>query len=259
MIRRPSRAGSNSSDADLPSYGRRRPSGPSGSSSPVDNDYDSDVESEGHDGDYFYGGYQSPTGSPRFSFKDKALPGRALRLRRFLLTFTRSPWAFFLSTTFIFFVTTTRYRTRQRHLLEELQINSVEEVIAAFTKMKEDNRRWEREIFAQKGAERETHARYTALERSNRLLQKERDELRGKVESPERRNEELKIKAREEAWKQQIQLLREATVRESRRAAIEKYVLACRNTPVLRTCYRMNDCHDCSVFFFPHTFFSLTP
>jgi hypothetical protein len=203
----------------LPSYGRRRIFDNS-----KEPDYDYDSESEGTDGDYFYGGYQSPA-HPQ-SFKDKALPraGFVNRLRSCMMRFKIYPWVIFLTLTVIFFLLTIRYRSQQSRLLGEIQLNSVDEVIEAFSKLKEDNRKWERETFSQKGAEREAHARYAALERSNRMLQKERDELRVKHESPERRNEELKIAAREQAWKHQVQLLQQATVREARRAASEKYV-----------------------------------
>lgn len=134
------------------------------------------------------------------------------------------PGVLFLFLSGIFFILATRYRSQQRHLLQEIQLKSVDEVIDAFAKLKEDNRKWEREIFSQKGAEREAHARYAALERSNRMLRKERDDLHDKYESPERRNEELRIVAREDAWKHQVALLQQATVQESYRAATEKYV-----------------------------------
>jgi hypothetical protein len=235
MLRRPTRGGStgnlsygngNGNGAaaapGLPSYGRRR--------MPLDNskepDYDYDSESEGGEGDNFsYGGYQSPA-AIRESFKDKALHriGFISRLRTWMMKFRINPWVLFLFMSGIFFILATRYRAQQQHLLQEIQLKSVDEVIDAFAKLKEDNRKWEREIFSQKGAEREANARYSALERSNRMLRKERDELHDKYESPERRNEELRIAAREDAWKNQVALLQEATVQESYRAATEKYV-----------------------------------
>jgi hypothetical protein len=209
--------------AGLPDYGRNTASRILDNSKEPDYDYDS--ESDGGDGDYCYGGYQSPSAPPQ-SFKDKALPryGFTSRLRIWMMRFRIYPWVLFLLLSVIFFVLATRYRSQQRHLLEEIQLNSVDEAIEAFARLKEDNRKWEREIFSQKGSEREAHARYSSLERSNRMLRTERDQLHAKYESPERRNEELKVVAREEAWKHQVQLLQEATIRESRRAATEKYV-----------------------------------
>jgi hypothetical protein len=204
----------------LPSYGRRR------NFDSKEPDYDYDSESDGGDGDFCYGGYQSPSSSPR-SFKDKEFrPGGGFinRLRIWMTKFKIYPWVLFLILSVIFLLLVARYRSEQRHLLEEIQLNSVDEVIDAFTKLKEDNRKWEREIFSQKGAEREAHARYSSLERSNRMLRKERDDLHVKYESSGRRSEELRVTAREDAWKHQVQLLQEATVREARRAATEKYV-----------------------------------
>jgi hypothetical protein len=235
MLRRPSQrgllSGNGSSNGSgnageaigLPSYGRRRAFNNS-----KEPDYDYDSESDGGagtDGDYFYGGYHSPSGSPQ-AFKDKALRrgGFINRLRILMRRFKIYPWVFFLILSIIFFLLAKRYRSEQRHLLEEIQLQSVEEVIDAFTKLKEDNRKWEREIFSQKGAEREAHARYSSLERSIRVLRKERDELHDKYESPERRKEELRIAAREAAWKHQVHLLQQNTIHESRRAVTAKYV-----------------------------------
>lgn len=252
MLRRPSRVPSSASNgssngsgasaspqAALPSYGRSTKARTSFDNSAMtttcspsatfDNskepDFDYDSESDGGDGDYFYGGYQSSSGPPQ-TFKGKALPrvGFISRLRIWMMRLKIYPWVLFLLLSTIFFLLATRYRAQQRHLLQEIQLSSVDEVIETFNRLKEDNRKWEREIFSQKGSEREAHARYSSLERSNRMLRKERDQLHAKYESPERRNEELKIAAREQAWKQQVQLLQEATVREARRAATEKYV-----------------------------------
>jgi hypothetical protein len=241
MLRRPSRipAATNGSSngagasvgahAGLPSYGRSASARSLCLDNSTEPDFDYDSESDGGDGDYFYGGYQSPAAPPRppqSPFKDKVLPrfGFIKRLRIWMMRFKNYPWVLFLLLSVIFFLLATRYRSQQRHLLEEIQLNSIDEAIDAFARLKEDNRKWEREIFSQKGSEREAHARYSSLERSNRMLRKERDQLHDKYESPERRNEELKIAAREDAWKHQVQLLKEATVREARRAATEKYV-----------------------------------
>jgi hypothetical protein len=233
ILRRPSRVphatngcrNGTGTHAGLPNYGRNTTPRTLDNSKEPDYDEYEDSESDGGDGDYSYGGYQSPTAPPQ-SFKDKALPryGFINRLRIWMMTFRIYPWVLFLLLSVIFFLLATRYRMQQRHLLEEIQLNSVDEAIEAFARLKEDNRKWEREIFSQKGSEREAHARYSSLERSNRMLRTERDQLHAKYESPERRNEEMKIAAREGAWKHQVQLLQEATVRESRRAATEKYV-----------------------------------
>lgn len=219
MLRRPSaRTSVTKPPGDgLPSYGRRRPFGTG--STQVDYEYDS--ESEGNDGDYFYGGYGSPASSQEF--KDKALPPRGNRLRLAIWKCRMMSLSVPIAAlTLLFMLSTFRYHTQQRHLLSTLPAKSLDHVVTIVSKLKDDNRKWEREIFTQKGNERETHARYTALERSNRLLQKQVDELRVVYESPEKRNEELRVAAREDAWKDQVQLLQQATVREAKRAATEK-------------------------------------
>ncbi len=67
-------------------------------------------------------------------------------------------------------------------------------------------------------------ARQADLERENRLLQKERDELRVKYEGPDKEEEESRLLLREEAFQHQIALLQEATRKEAKRNVMERYV-----------------------------------
>lgn len=60
------------------------------------------------------------------------------------------------------------------------------------------------------------------LEKQNRALQKERDELLVKYEGPDKTEEESRLVLREEAFQEQIERMKKATRRESRRTIIER-------------------------------------
>jgi len=62
-------------------------------------------------------------------------------------------------------------------------------------------------------------------EQKNRALLKQVDELKMKHEGPEAEAERERADKREEAWIHQVQVLQQATSRESRRAVTEKYVV----------------------------------
>ena len=68
------------------------------------------------------------------------------------------------------------------------------------------------------------NGRQQELERENRLLQKERDELRVKYEGPDKEEEESRLQLREVAFQHQVELLQEATRKESKRNVLERYV-----------------------------------
>jgi len=71
--------------------------------------------------------------------------------------------------------------------------------------------------------ERKLKSRQAELERENRLLQKERDELRVKHEGPDKEEEESRMLLRDEAFRNQLELLQEATRKESRRNVVERF------------------------------------
>lgn len=75
-------------------------------------------------------------------------------------------------------------------------------------------------------AAKEWKSKYTSrqeeLERENRILQKERDELRVKYEGPDKEEEESRMLLREEAFQSQVALLQEATRKEAKRNVLER-------------------------------------
>jgi len=75
----------------------------------------------------------------------------------------------------------------------------------------------------QKDAQRKYQQELNQLERDNRFLQKERDELRVKYEGPDKVEEMARLHMRELAFQEQVELLQEATRRESRRTVLERF------------------------------------
>lgn len=61
-----------------------------------------------------------------------------------------------------------------------------------------------------------------ALETEKRSLVKQIEDLKAQHEGPDKEAEKARVKTREEAWKNQVELLQQATIRESRRAVSEK-------------------------------------
>jgi hypothetical protein len=74
----------------------------------------------------------------------------------------------------------------------------------------------------------EANRKYTPqinkLTRENRFLEKERDELRVKHEGPDKKEEETRMKSREEAFVEQVSLMQQAIKKESKRTILERYV-----------------------------------
>ena len=74
----------------------------------------------------------------------------------------------------------------------------------------------------QRDQRRQFQQQINDLERSNRFLQKESDELRVKHEGPDKVEELARLQLREEAYQDQVDLLQKATRKESKRAVIER-------------------------------------
>lgn len=76
----------------------------------------------------------------------------------------------------------------------------------------------------EKDVKRKYSKQLSTLERENRGLQKERDDLRVKFEGPEKKEEATRLLRREQAFQLQIGRLQRATRKESKRTVLERYV-----------------------------------
>ena len=106
-----------------------------------------------------------------------------------------------------------------------LQVSSGQEALVLLDSLKADVRA---EKSKARDIKREAQKKYSSqisdLERENRLLQKERDELKAKHEGPDKKEASERSQLREAAFQEQVALLKEATRRESKRTVLERYV-----------------------------------
>jgi hypothetical protein len=110
------------------------------------------------------------------------------------------------------------YQSKLQYVLREVGVESMDEVVQKF-----------RDLYTQKNSKSvEMQEQYTTLERLNTKLHKEKEDLRSSYEKKlmrefsNRRKEEDRMIAREEAFKAQIQKLQNAATREAQRSVWEK-------------------------------------
>lgn len=165
-----------------------------------------------------YGGFGTSRGNA--TYKDK-------RRKNIFVEYAKDPVVLLACATALFFLLTMHYRGKLNWLLRETGETSHKSVLSLIGDLKKLNQKFERENQALKNTQAQRQKRMEQdqdrLKKENRQLQKERDELRVKYEgNPEKQIEEARLRAREDAWKKQVQLLQQATSRESRRAVLEK-------------------------------------
>jgi hypothetical protein len=125
----------------------------------------------------------------------------------------------------LFFILTLSYRSSRNALYTAMDVSNVQGAISKMERYQMETKRWERQVEQVKAeSQRKFTQQINALERDNRLMQKERDELRVKYEGAEKQDEEARLVARDKAWKEQVTLLQKATRQESKRSVLERYV-----------------------------------
>jgi len=112
----------------------------------------------------------------------------------------------------------------QRNFLKQAGAKSLSEVQETIQSNRNIVETLREDVRKQKELFKAEKKKSTTTERQSRELQKQVDELKMKHEGPEVEEEKLRAEKREDAWMQQVQLLQQATSRESRRAATEKYL-----------------------------------
>jgi hypothetical protein len=110
------------------------------------------------------------------------------------------------------------YQSKLQFVLREVGVETMDEVVQKF-----------RDLYSQKNNRSlEMQERYTLLERLNTKLHKDKEELKSTYEKKimreftNRRKEEDRMVAREEAFKTQIQKLQTAATREAKRSVSDK-------------------------------------
>lgn len=110
------------------------------------------------------------------------------------------------------------YQNKFQWVARELNVSSIDEVVKAYHNLYEQKKN----VFG------EMDERYSILERLNAKLHKEKEELRQTYEKKlmkefsKRRVEEDRMIAREEAFKEQINVLQKAASKEAQRAVTDK-------------------------------------
>ena len=114
-------------------------------------------------------------------------------------------------------------RTKYNSILKQFKAPNADALLDLYQSLQKDLANAQQEK-ARSVAEWKTKytTRQNELERENRLLQKERDELRVKYEGPDKVEEGSRLLLREEAFQTQVELLQAATRKESKRNVLER-------------------------------------
>jgi hypothetical protein len=186
-----------------------------------------------------YGGYTGPTSYDTGYATSRPQPSRRSKDESPLMKYISDKRIWAILVCFLFFCTTLHYRGKYNGMLTKLKVKSVDEAALKVANAERDKTRWKidsqtklvsQDEFKKKLGKLEEENRklrkekdeFGKLEEENRILQKEKDELRIKFESvdPQAVNKQA---TREKAMMRQIELLQNATQRESKRAAIEHF------------------------------------
>lgn len=220
--------GSNGAGGGDGSYGGYSGGGPTGSAY---GGYGNAGGGGGSSSGSAYGGYGSSSGgfggfgaSPSGDFKDKI--GRKNRNSpvELILSKLKEPWTWSIITTIFFMILTLNYRSKFNSILKVMDIRSggVKEAQLAWDGIIRSRDSKNRQVTSMQEQQRKINQKHTECEQAKRQIMKERDELRVKYESPDKKQEISRNLSRDKALKQQLQLLQNATQRESRRTAMER-------------------------------------
>lgn len=114
---------------------------------------------------------------------------------------------------------------RYRSLLQEMNAKDVTSAIYKVQWTEKEVARVRTQMAAdERQAENRQGPRIKQLERENKRWKNERDQLKEKYESPQKKREESRFKKREPAYLEQIELMQRAMRKESRRTVLERYV-----------------------------------
>lgn len=124
----------------------------------------------------------------------------------------------------VFMATTLYYRSRHQVVLEKFHVTSIMDAVQSYERLEKDKKRFQKEAGSNTDQQRNFKNTIRDLEKQNRELRKASEDVKMKYEASGGLGveESEKLKAREQAWKKQVQLLQNATSRESKRAVTER-------------------------------------
>lgn len=115
-------------------------------------------------------------------------------------------------------------RSKYNSILKEFKAPNADALVDLYQRLQKDLANAQQEKARSVAEWKSKYAsRQNELERENRLLQKERDELRVKYEGPDKVEEGSRLQLREEAFQNQVALLQAATRKESKRNVLERF------------------------------------
>jgi hypothetical protein len=128
----------------------------------------------------------------------------------------------------VLFGTTLHYRGKYNGTLSKLNVKSIDEAVRIVTNAEREKARWKRDSQQTRMDQDGYKKKLEKLEDENKRLQKEKDELRIQYDTQKTQQQQpppnkQTLETREKAMMKQIQLLQNATQRECKRAAIEKF------------------------------------
>lgn len=126
---------------------------------------------------------------------------------------------------FFMFGLTMYYRSQYHLILKKLHVQTMVEAVKSYEKLELEKKKFQKEAISAKENDRNMKNSIRELEKVNRELRKQQDELKVKYETvggiEVQKNE--KLKGRDDAWRNQVYLLQNATQRESKRAVLERF------------------------------------
>lgn len=179
-----------------------------------------------------YGGaavHMSSDSSSSFKDKPSRRSGSGINVD-WIFAKLREYWGVLLA--ILFFLQMMSYRSGHNQLLKTLQnAKHVKEATQTYRSLERQRDSLQKQLSISQESYKSMQQKTSSLETEKRNLAQEVAGLKSKHESPERDAEKAKVKTREDAWKNQVQLLQQATSRESRRAVTEKYVPVYERSP----------------------------
>lgn len=137
-------------------------------------------------------------------------------------TFIKKSSSWFALALVFFVLLAGYYQSKFQYILRELKVDSLDQLVQTYQDLYTERSRKQQRGFG------EVDERYAMLERLNAKLHKEKEELRKSYEKKvmkeftARREEEGRLIAREQAFKEQIKRLQVAASRDAKRAVTDK-------------------------------------
>jgi hypothetical protein len=132
----------------------------------------------------------------------------------------KEPWTWPILLNLILITVTMRIKSQQSRFLQEVRASSFQDVIDIIQRYNREKESLRSDLRGMRESYYKANDSSNKFEREKRKLQQELEKL--KAEGPDQKVHQERLKSREDAWKKQVQLLQNATSRESRRAVMER-------------------------------------